>query len=459
MGNNYCIMQYGFPPDNRRMSDRHAHAIIADLAAHGVNSVVCKLLSQNDNTKQQIYLGGNFQALNVLPFELVREDGRTFKADVNWSWMDPKTGHHAVAPSTKLILYPDYPEVRLSGFLRDCPIAPARHLQPVPRELRHNDPRGDGRVLLMGITVNESVIGILLPADWLAAKELFEECHEGRYQQNGIFYQIPINVFADPKAELLGKLTQIHLAGWHRSSILRASGELANHNALNGVGTTLEALFGIIPNSNAAPDYQGWELKAFSGAKITLMTPEPNGGFYKEKGAADFVRVHGHDDGKGRLYFSGQHKCHTVCVATGLRITIAGFDAKGAKITDPAGGIVLLDQHGENRASWSFAALMGHWKKKHTNAAYIPAEKRATAGFNEYRYLSPVQLGETTDFTFFLKALDLGDIVYDPGTRIDIGDGSPHVKARSQFRISPAKLSSLYRTLTKEHLGPTSVLL
>ena len=441
------------------MSDRHAHALLADLASFGCKSVVCKLLSQNDNTKQQIYLGGNFQALNVLPFDVVREDGKTFKADVNWSWFDPQTGNKALAPHTKLILYPDYPEVRLSGFLKDCPVAPSRFLQPVPRDQRHNDPRGDGRVLLMGLTDTDSVLSVLLPADWTAAKELFGECHDGRYQQNGIFYQIPLDAFADPKAELLGMLTQIHMAGWHRSSSLRPTGELRHHNSLNGVGTTLEALFGIIPNSSAAPDYKGWELKAFSGAKITLMTPEPNGGFYKEKGASDFVRAHGHDDGKGRLYFSGQHKCHVTCAATGLRITIAGFDAKSAKITDPAGGIVLLDQNGENRASWSFAALMGHWKKKHTNAAYVPAEKRATEGFNEYRYLSPVQLGETTDFTFFLKALDLGDIVYDPGTRIDMGSGSPHVKARSQFRISPAKLSSLYRTLTKEHLGATPLLL
>jgi len=442
-----------------RMMDRHAHTVLADLATHGVTSVVCKLLSQNDNTKQQIYLGGNFQALNLLPFESVREDGRTFKADLDWSWLDPKTGNMARAPQTKLILYPDYPEVRLSGFLKDCPLAPSRHLQPVPRDQRHNDPRGDGRVLLMGLTPKDSVIGVLLPADWLAAKELFSECHEGHYQQNGIFYQIPVNAFEDPKAELLGKLTQIHLAGWHRSSILRPSGELRYHNSLNGVGTTLEALFGIIPNAVAAPDFKGWELKAFSGGKITLMTPEPNGGYYKDHGAAEFVRLHGHPDGKGRLYFSGQHKCNVICAATGLKLKISGFDMKSAKITDPAGGISLTDSDGDNRASWSFAGLIGHWKKKHTNAAYISAEKRNTQGFNEYQYLSPVTLGETTDFAFFLKALDAGDIVYDPGTRIDLGDGSPHVKARSQFRISPTKLSALYRTLTKEHLGPTPMLL
>ena len=34
----------------------------------------------------------------------------------------------------------------------------------------------------------------------------------------------------------------------------------------------------------------GWEMKAYSGDRITLMTPEPDGGMYGENGVKVFVR-------------------------------------------------------------------------------------------------------------------------------------------------------------------------
>jgi hypothetical protein len=32
------------------------------------------------------------------------------------------------------------------------------------------------------------------------------------------------------------------------------------------------------------PDFLGWEMKAYSGDRITLMTPELDGGMYGENG-------------------------------------------------------------------------------------------------------------------------------------------------------------------------------
>jgi hypothetical protein len=53
-------------------------------------------------------------------------------------------------------------------------------------------------------------------------------------------------------------------------------------------------MLGISPNGRSEPDYLGWELKAYSGSRITLMTPEPNGGLYGEKGVAEFLRTYGY---------------------------------------------------------------------------------------------------------------------------------------------------------------------
>ena len=46
----------------------------------------------------------------------------------------------------------------------------------------------------------------------------------------------------------------------------------------------------IIPNGRSEPDYMGWEMKAYSSGRITLMTPEPDGGMYGEAGVKAFVR-------------------------------------------------------------------------------------------------------------------------------------------------------------------------
>jgi hypothetical protein len=71
----------------------------------------------------------------------------------------------------------------------------------------------------------------------------------------------------------------------------------------------LEAELGVAKNSKSEPDFHGWEVKQHSVANfdtvgsgaITLMTPEPTGGYYKEHGAAEFVRKFGYADKAGRL--------------------------------------------------------------------------------------------------------------------------------------------------------------
>jgi hypothetical protein len=155
---------------------------------------------------------------------------------------------------------------------------------------------------------------------------------------------------------------------------------------------------GIKPNANAAPDFMGWEVKGYSSSKVTLMTPEPDVGYYGKHGVKAFVRKYGHDAGDDVLYFIGIHRAETMCDRTGQILRLRGFDAKKRKIIDVGGGIELIDANENVSAGWSFQGLIEHWSRKHSAAVYVPyAKKKATPP--EYQYNSPVLMGEGTDFT------------------------------------------------------------
>jgi hypothetical protein len=187
----------------------------------------------------------------------------------------------------------------------------------------------------------------------------------------------------------------------------------------------------------------GWELKAFGSDRVTLMTPEPVTGYYGKHGAEAFVRKYGHRRTDGTLYFTGMHRANVECPNTHQTLTVRGFDSVKARIEDVDGGIELLDQSGKVSAGWSFEDLIRHWGRKHASAAYVPYEKRDSKPPN-YRYMSPVLLGQGTDFGKYLAAIVAGNVVYDPGSKVTVAGGRPKVKARSQFRTRVSDLGSLY---------------
>src|SRR5690606_38212666 len=89
-----------------------------------------KRLAPNDNSKNQVYLGGNFEILNILPVSAVTTESagdwkrKRFKATLKFSWIGDD-GNIYPAPYSQLILYPKYPEVRFSGFLSKCAKPPS----------------------------------------------------------------------------------------------------------------------------------------------------------------------------------------------------------------------------------------------------------------------------------------------------------------------------------------------
>jgi hypothetical protein len=104
--------------------------LLSAMKESGSTRFLAKRLAPNDNSKNQVYLGGGFDALNIIPHGDIETDfreragsiRRRDKAPVELYWIDSQgTGR---APDAQLILYPRYPEVRMSGFLRGASNAP-----------------------------------------------------------------------------------------------------------------------------------------------------------------------------------------------------------------------------------------------------------------------------------------------------------------------------------------------
>lgn len=419
----------------------------------GLNAkrVFFKQLAENDNSKQQIYLGGNFEVLSFFPYGTVTDypEGKypNFKAKIELYWVNEENVEQA--NGAQLILYPQYPEVRLSGFLQGCEIAPRHYLQPIPAANRKGI---DGRVLFFATTGDGKTLAHLAPSDSPLALEAIAIAQSSTDEP--LFVELPLTPDLISSRELvLDALRKIHKAGFHPSIRLNSDGVVLPYKARNGGGYTLEALLGIRPNSKAAPDFHGWEIKAFSSDRITLMTPEPNGGFYGSNGVEAFVRKYGRKvSGKDQLYFTGTHRHATLCESTGLTLGLTGYDVESGKITDVRGCIYLLDANSNQAALWKFSHLLTHWNKKHAAAAYVRYESNKIIP-PQYRYRSPAFLGEHADFTRYLSAIATGDVIFDPGSKVDnASTKKSQVKARSQFRIHKKHLPVLYETFEEVSL-------
>lgn len=425
-------------------------AVLRRFSELGAVKAFCKPLAENDNSKQQIYLGGNLDAVQMFPLREIEADSNgkdsTYKAKLDFYWIAPDSSE--CAHGAQLILYPQYPEVRLSGFLRGCKHAPNEFLRPVPKEHRQHNNGTDGRVLFFGVTAAGLTLAYLAPAGSCIARELLCRVAENEFSQESVFFNLPL-FGRNSRSILLDRLAQIRDYGWQPSIKLNNQGEVKPYNARNGGGYTLEALLGVIPNGRAEPDFMGWEIKAHSGSRITLMTPEPTGGMYGERGVKAFVTRFGSPTGDDTLYFTGTHRAGMRNEKTGLSLVVRGFNPSRKLIEDVNGAVELQTDNGDCAAAWSFADLMIGWNKKHAQAAYVSYESEKLLA-PAYRYFSPALLGEGTDFNRYLSALASGLIIFDPGSKVmNASTAKSTVKARSQFRTSTQHLSALY-----EKFGP-----
>lgn len=428
-------------------------AVVESLARAGVVRLYGKALAANDNSKNQVYLGGSMQAVNLLPAKDIVPDPKNpkrLKAPIRFGWLDPSTGEVSEAPSAQLILYPDYPEVRMSGFLAGSENAPSDLMAS----------RAPGRVLLLGVRKNDQILGIALGPGSAAAREFI--ARQDSLVSHGVLRELAVTnqTVDDNFATLMTSLSSVHHKGWIHSWQLGANGERRPCEAQNCGGYTLEAELGIQSNGRCEPDFLGWEVKSFdvptidekkpSAKVLTLMTPEPTGAMYRDD-FEDFWRRYSYPDrsGKpareGRRNFGGVYRCgEAPHETTGLRLVLDGFDGKSAKF-ETGGQLALVDCEDRIAASWSFVTLLDRWSRKHSRAVYVPSERHGDEP-RRYRYGSRVSLGQGTDFSCFLKAVAVGAIYLDPALKLEGGK----FKKRNQFRVQRRNLGTLYTRFSEE---------
>jgi len=416
------------------------------FAANGCRKIYAKQLAPNDNSKNQIYLGGSFEILNIFPISSIETEPagdwerERFKAGLNFSWITEE-GQISLAPNAQLILYPKYPEVRFSGFLKGC--------QHPPSDLMTQ--RLAGRLLFLSVAGDGRILGYVAAPDSAIANE-FNLLHTDAL---GVFQIMDLPEITNNRQRLIAELTRISALEWITSKRLDKHNHILPCTSPNCGGYTLEAELGITPNGYSEPDYLGWELKQFSvrnfsrlnSAIITLMTPEPTAGLYKEEGVEAFVHRYGYDDLRGRQNrrnFGGIHITGKRHPRTGLTMQLIGFDTGAGKIRNADGQIALIDGKDNMAAAWSFSSLMIHWSRKHSQACYIPSMSQ-DGPERKYRYGNSVILGTGTDFELFLRQMAAGKIYYDPGIKVVTESGKPAIKRRSQFRIKSVSLPGLYR--------------
>lgn len=418
------------------------------LVVHGCTRFYAKKMSPTDNSRHQVYLGGDFSSLNIIPHGNITTDESDLsgskreraKGDLHFFWVDEEGKYKS--PYAQLILYPKYPEVRMSGFLRGCSNAPSKVMTS----------RAEGRFLFLGVTNQGEVLGHAVGPDHPLSKAM-NSAYSTRVV--GVFIQLDINR-ADNRTEVISKLSEIYKKHWIESKKMGSDGLPHPYKARNGGGYTLEAELGISPNGYSEPDYLGWEVKQYGvsdferfspKSKITLMTPEPTGGLYKSTGVSDFLRHYGYDDKSGvqdRINFGGVYTCNkTYHANTGLKMVLQGYDVALGKITDMTSGIALIDHHENVAAMWNYTGMLSHWNRKHALAVYVPSLFKTPPP--KYHYGPIVRMCEKTDFLLFLKSLSDGNISYEPGIKMEgASTHNPKMKRRSQFRTNFSDIPLLY---------------
>lgn len=431
--------------------EKSLSSIRAMMFDAGARKLYVKSLAPNDNSKNQIYLGSDFSSLNIIPAHnlevyesssgksRLKSGEKLIRGEIKLSWITPDGQRH-LAPSAKLILYPQYPEVRFSGYLQGSSINMSEWMDV------HKQGRALGRYLLFGICPDGSCLGYLLVPDANAISELTPLLGD----ENSVLVEIPLHPSTahDYRQRLLTELKRIHFASpIYGKKLEKITGVSKPYKAANGACYTLEAELGITPNAYAEPDYDGWEVKAHGGSVVTLMTPEPNTGLYHSKGIDEFIRTYGYPDKNGvpdRLNFGGIHKIGERHASTGLTMQLSGYVA-GSKKAEADGSLLLIDDQDNIAAEWKFTKLLEHWNRKHARAVYVPYTAEKMEDTTRYTYANHVSLGEGTDFSKLLNALSTGKVYYDPGIKLEQASTThPKIKRRSQFRIHFNGLNTLY---------------
>lgn len=467
--------------------------VLQKFESVGAHAVWAKYLVRNNNSKNQIYVAPHINKLAFLPLgepvytpaksqkQKLSKSSRTrelVRIPLNWTWI-AEDGEEYPAPNAAFSYYPQYPEVRLSGMIAKCPVAPSK--------LFNTSHHGfdEGRILFLGVvgdpdSSDAHIAAIATGKNAPASQEVLKtenfipgalfsvplDTSMGEYERGSNKHKSKTDEFSVLN-EALEHIVGYPIIPWR---LCNDGTKEDPYRSPNAPGLTLEAELGVGANAIPGPDFDIWELKAYKVAdfqkpsgshRITLFTPQPDFGVITDMGQAAFVETYGHVNEQYAARgierydfttkdFNGINQDDPTVI---LELRVFGMDGDSYSM---GGSISLVDRiTGAIVAGWSFTKLLGHWQRKHDRAAYVPY--RLLGAKDDYcvEFGTDVLLGMDTDFGLFLNAFREGKIVFDPAFHITKReDGSWKPKSRSQFRMALENLDAIYESVKKMSIDP-----
>ena len=441
-----------------------------EFAKLGCTELLVKPLSPHqDNEKNQIYLGSSSnELLSILPGQKNFRNASTsttkpksntksliIETSLEFSWIG-EGFTPSLAPYAKIIDYFQYPEIRLSGFLRSC-------TNPPDALRRERQSLYGRRCLVLGVSGDQIFATVITDKNPAITDKLLSLPKWKPYE---LFHVLNLSSSTAPlidPARLLSEIQAIAGRKHEGCSLKTLGGNPEPYFAVNGGGYTLEALLGIPRNSAAAPDKYGFEIKSFSTNRITLMTPEPDFGYRHDQGLTAFLHKFGwkgtKNDGSHR--FNGKHNTIRRYPISNLELRILNWDS----VTNSPDGngspdVVLVDADtNEVAAGWTFTKLSTSWGRKHAGGIYVETTRSQplnAARPPQYTFGPTVHCGLGTSPLYLMKAISQGNVYLDPGDRVN---SAGEEKKRTQWRIEKPRgvtlgdaLSILYDQLTTYQL-------
>jgi len=408
-----------------------------------------KLSPKQDNDKNQIYFGSGLKSLsNLFSGDIIERSepvSSKKKSDLygdiglqlylKWYWMD-RNGNTARANGTKAIEYPQYPEVRLSGFLSGCPLA--------PQSLRRTkQSRFKTRYLCFGFTPELDTVGIVLTEveDELARN--FPDLP--KYSESSLLSVLIVNdQYQSTPGDILLNLLKTKVGSEkHSGFILKPDGPVP-FNGNQSAGYTLEGLLGIVANGKSGPDILGYELKTTGSSNGTLITTEPDLGEKADLEFKEYMSRYGSPGKKdsNTIRFTGTFSLDKKPVGKDY---ILRLFRDGEKDGLPGHiGLYSLDEKILVQG-WSFQKLNSKWVEKHSNAVYIKYSKEKDESRNDVIQFGPIcWFAHGTSFNNFLEGIRAGVIYFDPADSIYENGQS---KSRAQWRYRISQRDEVYSTI------------
>lgn len=465
--------------------------IARDLQSAGADSAILKMLAKNNNDKNQVYFASDFSGLHR-NFALTFADrgasssqtkdlsapGRKIPEAVfdDFVWVR-RDGSTVKARNVKAIIYPQYPEARLSGFQTFENSMPQS--LSVAYTIAHPD---TPRLLVLGKRAGGACVALIYIG---ISAELQKEISRLPGLESSRVCKV-LQLQASSTQKLFGMLSSV-VSRPLRGCRLDSSGNTLPFTGTQVCGYTLEHALGIRPNAGKDGDIFGIELKVHTQEKVTLFTPEPDFGLYTES-FEGFMRQYGYPDEDGAIRLTGIHRSNIRCPKSGLTLKVREYrpfqdaagkwqwekDQNGKRIAfayDPttaltakmdAVEIVLEDDQGFVAAGWSLERLMNNWGVKHNEAVYLSAAKRLNPNADEfaggYKYeieFAPAAIWcRGTSAERMLKAISDGIIFLDPAPKFVEGIPSKN-KRRAQWRVNDigTAVHALYESVEMRDLS------